>query len=361
MADTPLTQPTPEPIPVIEGSLFLRRVRIATYSVVLFVLIIYLLEKFRDILQPLAIALFLGFLMHPVHRWLVQRRIPSMPAYGVILVLVALGLSAIGSIMYANIAQAATRAPIYESRLEDKIINFTKYLPEDAVDLEAGFLRRINIGSDQLIAGARASLGPVRDFTSLTGLTLLYLLFLIAEKVGVPSRLRLALGEEQGNHVLLIVESITQAISQYIAVKTLVSALAGFLSYLVLATVGVELAATWGILIFLFNYIPYLGSLIAVALPIVLTFLQYDEVWIGIIVTICLVGIQQAIGTWIEPRMAGQRLDVSPILIVLSLAFWWSIWGLVGAILAVPLLVIVKIILDNIDATKPMATLISNR
>jgi len=360
MAETPLTQPTLEPIPVIEGSLFLRRVRIATYSIILFVLIIHLLEKFRDILQPLAIALFLGFLMHPVHRWLVLRRIPSMLAYGVILVLVALSLTAIGAIIHDNIEQAVPKAPIYEERLEEKIINFTRHLPEDA-HLQKGFLRQINIGSVQLIAGARASIGPVRDFATLIGLTLLYLLFLIAEKVGVPGRLQLALGEDQGNHVLTVVESITQAISQYIAVKTLVSAMAGVLSYLVLATVGVELAATWGILIFLFNYIPYLGSLIAVALPIVLTFLQFDEVWIGIIVTICLIGIQQGIGTWIEPRMAGQRLDVSPILIVLSLAFWFSIWGIVGAILAVPMLVIVKIILDNIDATKPIATLISNR
>jgi AI-2 transport protein TqsA len=333
----------------------------ATYSVVFIVLIIYLLEKFRDILQPLAIALFLGFLMHPVHRWLVARRFPSMLAYGVILVIVGLSLSAIGSVMYANIAQAAAKAPIYEGRLEEKIIYVASHLPQDTLKLERGFLRDIKLGSDQLIAGARASLGPVRDFSSLTGLTLLYLLFLIVEKVNVPSRLQLALGVDHGNHILTVVDSIAQAISQYITVKTLVSAMAGLLSYIVLATFGIELAATWGILIFLFNYIPYLGSLVAVALPILLSFLQFDGIWQGIVITILLIGIQQGIGTWIEPRMAGQRLDVSPILIVLSLAFWWSIWGIVGAILAVPLLVIVKIILDNIDATKPIAILISNR
>jgi predicted PurR-regulated permease PerM len=96
-------------------------------------------------------------------------------------------------------------------------------------------------------------------------------------------------------------------------------------------------------------------------LPIVLSFLQFDDVWKPIVVAIALVGIQQGIGTWLEPRLAGHRLDVSPLLIVLSLAFWWTIWGVPGAILAVPLLVIVKIILDNIPETKPIATLISNR
>lgn len=190
----------------------------------------------------------------------------------------------------------------------------------------------------------------------------LFVLFLIAEKVTFPHRVALAFGDEQGVRFLLIVESINQAISQYVAVKTLVSVLAGLLSYAVLTLFGVELAASWALLIFLLNYIPYVGSLVACALPIVLSFLQFeDAIWKPIVIAIGLIGIQQGIGNWIEPRMAGQRLDVSPLLIVLSLTFWWTVWGIFGAILAVPLLVIVRIILDNIPETKPIATLISNR
>jgi predicted PurR-regulated permease PerM len=174
--------------------------------------------------------------------------------------------------------------------------------------------------------------------------------------------LELAFGNVQGDRIMGIVESINQAISQYIAVKTLVSALAGLLSYAVLALMGVELAASWALLIFLFNYIPYVGSMIACALPIGLSFLQFDdELWKPILITVLLIGIQQGIGSWIEPRMAGQRLHVSPLLIVLSLTFWWTVWGIFGAILAVPLLVILRIVLDNIPETKPIATLMSNR
>ena len=182
-----------------------------------------------------------------------------------------------------------------------------------------------------------------------------------SEKVGFPHRLTLALGTEHGEHIMEVVESITEAIGEYIAVKTLVSALAGFLSYLVLAIFDVDFAATWGILIFLFNYIPYLGSLVAVLLPIVVSLLQFDEFWPAIAIAILLVGIQQLIGAFLEPRMAGQRLDVSPLLILLALAFWGAVWGIVGMILAVPLLVIVRIILDSIPETKPIATLMSNR
>ena len=116
-------------------------------------------------------------------------------------------------------------------------------------------------------------------------------------------------------------------------------------------------------MIFLLNYIPYLGSLVAVSLPIVLSFVQFPEgeIWKGIAITIALIGVQQIIGTVIEPRMAGQRLDVSPLLILLSLAFWGSVWGIVGMILAVPLLVIVRIVLDNIAEKRSRLRLDFNR
>jgi predicted PurR-regulated permease PerM len=359
----PSTPPSQPPVET-EGSVFLRRLRNTTYGILLFVMTIYLLEKFRDMLQPLFVAVFLGFLMQPLHRWLVRRGIPSLPAYGVILVLVALGLFALGSILYANITEVAIKLPTYQTRLEafeEQVREIAQQLPFRIPGTEGHFLREFTIAPDYLVAAARTALGQFRDFSSWAGLALLYLVFLTAEKVSFPRRITMALGDAHGQHIMDVVESINQAIGDYVAVKTLVSALAGFVSYIVLAVFDVEFAATWGVLIFLFNYIPYLGSLVAVALPVMMCFLQFTQPWIGIVVAILLIAIQQLIGTWIEPRMAGERLDVSPLLIVLSLAFWFTVWGIVGAILAVPLLVIVKIILANIPETRPVATLISNR
>ena len=351
------------PTPIVEDSVFLRRVALATYGVVLFVLAIHILEKFERILQPFFVAMFLGFLTHPIHRWLVQRRMPSLVAYGVIFLLVMLGLSAFGTLLYANISELADKEKLlnYESRLENMIRGSLRRMPFEAPKPEQHFLREIHISPEGLASAAAAALGGFRDSTTWAALTLLYLLFLMAEKVSFPNRIALAFGASHGAQIMSIVESINQAISQYIAVKTFVSALAGLISWAVLASFDVELAATWGILIFLLNYIPYLGSLVACALPILLSFLQFDELWKPIVIAIMLIGIQQFIGTWLEPRIAGQRLDVSPLLIVLSLAFWGFVWGIPGAILAVPILVVVRIILDNIQETKPIATLMSNR
>lgn len=370
----------PAPPPILDGSIFMRRLRIATYGIALFVLTIHLLKEFREMLQPLFVALFLGFLMHPIHRWLLRRGIPSLVAYGVILALVMLGFFAFGSIMYANVAELARdeeKLRQYEDKLDAIGRNVADYFPfekkvdpaekkahPDPNEKKGGPNESIWRGvfsPERFIAPAVAAFSQLQASMAWAALVFLFIVFLIAEKVSFPKRLGLAFGQVQGDQILSVVESINLAIGQYIAVKTLVSALAGILSYAVLAFFEVELAASWGILIFLLNYIPYVGSLVACTLPIVVGFLKYGGSWEPIVITISLIGIQQIIGNWVEPRMAGQRLDLSPLMIVLSLAFWWSVWGVFGAILAVPLLVIVKIILDNIPETRPIATLISNR
>jgi predicted PurR-regulated permease PerM len=118
----------------------------------------------------------------------------------------------------------------------------------------------------------------------------------------------------------------------------------------------------WGVLIFLFNFIPYIGSLVAVSLPIVLSILQYaeEEPWKPLLIALLLLVVQRVVDNWVEPRLTGHKLGVSPLIVLLSLAFWAWLWGIVGMILAVPLTVISKIILENIRETKPLATLISN-
>src|SRR5262249_61202019 len=105
----------------------------------------------------------------------------------------------------------------------------------------------------------------------------------------------------------------------------------------------------WGVLVFLFNFIPYIGSFVAVSLPIILSFLQYaEEPWKPLLITLLLLLIQRVVDNYIEPRLTGRKLGLSPLIILLSLAFWGWLWGVVGMILAVPLTVIGTIILETL-------------
>jgi AI-2 transport protein TqsA len=342
------------------ASVFQRRLLIVTACMVMLVLFIHLLEKFHNILQPLFIAAFLGFLIKPMHDGLVKRRVPSMLAYAAILVIVLLSCFVVGRIVYSNLSQVADRLPYYEDRAESVLRRLAEKSPWQVPDLKGHFLREISVSPEQAISALQTTLGRFGDFLSAAAFAFIYLIFMVAEKVSFPARLRDAFGEVQSVRILGVLATINQAIAEYVSVKTSVSLMAAGASYFVLMLFGVDFAMTWAILIFVLNFIPYLGSLIAVSLPIALSFVQLPEPWQGIVVAVLLVGIQQGIGAFIEPRMAGKKLDVSPLLILLSLAFWGVVWGVTGMILAVPLLVIARIVFDNIPETKPLGKLISN-
>jgi AI-2 transport protein TqsA len=352
MSSPNLTEPRPHPS-------FLHRLLVVTLSVFLVVLLFHLARELQAILQPLFIAFFLAYLILPAHALLVRQGIPPRLAIVVFLFVMVVAFSLLGRLIYSNVEEATARLPHYERRMQHIMEGIMDRLPWERDEL-AVFFNDLPLASDTLLATARATLGRFFDFLTWMAVTLVYFVFLVAEKVTFPKRMLQAFGPDHGGRLLTIIQSINVAIAEYISVKTSMSVLAGVFSTVVLGLFGVDFYIMWGILIFLLNYIPYLGSLVAVALPILLAFVQLDEAWKGVVIAILLIAIQQLIGTVLEPRMAGQRLGVSPLLILLSLAFWGLVWGVVGMILAVPILVTTKIILDNIPETKPLAILMSN-
>ena len=351
--------PPLDPLP--HASLFLRRLLIATLSLLLLILIFYLLERFRSIFQPLFIGLFITYLVRPVHLWLARWGIRPVLAHAMIVSLLLLALVGIGALGYSNYQDVAERLPVYERKMEELIRDAVKNLPVEVPEEWSLREAQLNqyISAQQWMTAAGAAIGTFFDFFAWLAVTFVYLIFLIIEKERFPQRIQQAFGDLQGQHILKVVESINDAIAQYISVKTFVSFVAGVASLIVLLLFGVDFAITWALLIFLFNFIPYLGSLVATTLPIVLSLVQLGP-WQALVIAVLLIGIQQAIGAILEPRMAGRRLGVSPLLILLSLAFWGVLWGIVGMILAVPMLVILKIILDTVRETRPIATLMSN-
>jgi predicted PurR-regulated permease PerM len=350
----------------IDPSQFQRQLTVATLGLLLAVLLGFVLYVCASILQPLFIASLLVYLILPMHQRLVSWRVPSPVAYLLIVVCV-LGLFwGIGEMAYRNFAELSGEGLAeYEKRLDDLARKALGGLPFEIPNLDKWRVRDLvtfDTGPDPRIRNVfRAAVGNFLEFLTATFVVLIYLIFLIAERVSLPGRIARAFGETRTKEIMTVVEAINRSIHDYIALKTFVSFLQGFLSFVVLAAFGVEFAVMWGVLIFLFNFIPYIGSLVAVSLPILLSFLQYaEEPWKPLLITLLLLLIQRIVDNFIEPRLTGQKLGLSPLIVLLSLAFWGWLWGVVGMILAVPLTVIGKIILENIRETRPLATLISN-
>lgn len=343
-------------------SRFMRQLIIVTMGLFLVLMVIYILREFAPILKPLMVSLFIGYAILPVHRWLVVHGVRPMMAYVVILVMILAGVLLFGRLAYSSLEELAYRMPGYEDKVDDLLETCRAYLPESARGDERWSTRSLlslELTGDRIKEILQDLLGNFLGFASAVGVVAVYLLFLAMEKASIPRRVREAFSPARASNILAVIDSVNQGIGEYLAVKTLISFIGGTLTTLVLWLFGVDFYVMWGILAFLLNYIPYVGTLVAVSLPIMLSLVQFDSLWPAISITVLLVLIHQGLALF-EPRIAGSRLGVSPFLILLALAFWGYIWGITGMILAVPMLVTIKIVLENIPETRPIARLISH-
>ena len=147
--------------------------------------------------------------------------------------------------------------------------------------------------------------------------------------------------------------------NKYITLKTGISLLTGGLSYVVLLLFGIDYAFLWAFLIFLFNYIPYIGSLIATILPAIFAVIQFGTIWSFVWVFISVEAIQLVVGNYIEPKVMGKSLNLSPLVVVVALSFWGYVWDLLGMFLSVPITSIMLIMLAQFPATRSFAILLT--
>ena len=350
------------PLLPIDPNRFRWQLQVAALSLLLVVLVISLLRQFATIFQPLFIAVFLHYLIAPPHHWLVRRGMPSRVAHVFILVIVLAMLFGVGWLVYASADQLRESWPDYERKLDALLLSIQQRLPF-APHAEPKRLRDLFQFESmaQVLEPLRAVVDTFLGLFAALAVVAVYMVFLLAEKFTFPGRLDRAFGKGRADHIRGVVTSINEAVSRYLAVKAFINALVALLTMLILAGFGVPFVPMWGILTFLLSFIPYLGGVVAAVLPLLVCLLEFsDQLWKVVVVAALLIAVQQFLGNFVEPRMMGRRLGVSPLLILLSLSFWGVLWGPVGMILAIPLLMVLKIVLDNIPETRPVSTLMSS-
>ena len=191
-------------------------------------------------------------------------------------------------------------------------------------------------------------------------LTIVFLMFMMLEAPTLDDKINKAFGRNS-ERVRKILSSISEQVSQYLSTLTLISFATGLCAWLVLALLEVKLAAGWGVLTFLLNFIPTVGSIIATIPPVVMAIIQFSPgLFKPLLVLLLLTAIQQIIGNFITPKVMGDKLGVSPVVILLSLLLWTMIWGIPGALLSTPIISIIKIVCENIPALRTIAILIGS-
>jgi AI-2 transport protein TqsA len=322
----------------------------------------YLLKEFASLLRPLLLAIFLCYVIFPNHRRL-TRHIPALASMLILAgvsvgLLVLLALQVLGSTYRLNeeLPQMIGRAQqIFHDVESQYVALLPPWLAAETRDIGRGETE--SVLRLQQIAAALAR--GAADAVSETALVGIYLIFLLLEAGRVPQRVRAAFSSNQSDQILAVVADVNEAMASYLRVKVKASLVLAVPVTGVMWVFGIKSALMWGVLTFLLNFVPYLGSVIACTAPILLAFLQTDSLATPVALALILVSIHTLSAYVVEPAMTGKAVNLSPLVILVSLSFWWLCWGFTGMVLAVPLTVLMKIVLENIGFTRPFARLMA--
>lgn len=320
---------------------------------------LYLLHALAEFLRPVLIALLLCYAIWPIHERLKRHMRP-----GLSLLIIGVGLAAvflaIGWAVFANADQFWRDMPKYQRRAE----RFWEHL-RDIGHRHAPFLVHkdssgpLEIPMERVGDYLRSIFGAFAGFLAQAGLVALYVLFMLIEASRFPPAVRRAFPPDRARRILDVVGSINEAVIEYLSVKVKVNLIVAVPATLLMMFFGVEGSMLWGVVTFFARFIPYLGGIVAYALPVASAALQFESPWRSAIFAAALLALHIAGEYFIEPVMTGKAVGLSPLVVLLALAFWDLAWGIVGMILAIPLTVILKIALERLDTTRPVARLLA--
>lgn len=327
---------------------------------------LYLLERLEPVLRPLLIAVLLCYLFLPLYHRL-RRRTSAMIAFLIISVGFTVGAVAAGRMVYHDVVSIDQNRPAYQQREAELESTFRKAVarltpaivekPADGAELAPEDSLSAEL-SQRLVRGAASAFVSV----GLESIVIaFYMIFLLQSAAGLPGRIRSSFSSQRSGRIMTVVDSINRAVSEYLRVKVQASLMVALPVWALCLAFGVTGGATWAVLTFFGNFLPYIGPLVAVVPPLAIALLEFPTIWPPLAFAAILLTIHGVTSNLIEPAMTGKALGLNPLVVLIGLAFWSLLWGFVGMVLAVPLTVIFKIILEHTPATRPFARLISEQ
>lgn len=320
---------------------------------------LFLLKALSTLLIPFAIALLLFFMSTGLLRLIQKIHIAKIILIPAISLSVFSLLFTFGLILFSSTKEFIQLAPVYASRFSsifETVMHKIFSLHDKQSLLEQLDWSMLIKPVSNLLSTSFSS------FTLFFGnllLIVIILTFMLAGKNAFMNRICAAYSQEKADTISHFLRSIERNISLYLLIKTVVSAGTALLCTIAMSLFNLDLAIFFGFLIFILNFIPNLGSIIASVCPILMAFLQFGFSLNFILMSLSIMVIQFIIGNVIEPRITGQGLNISPLVIIFSLLLWGWLWGIIGMMLAAPMTSVMQIIFSYFERTRPLAILMS--
>ena len=301
----------------------------------------------KPMLIPLIFAIFIYSVLTPLVNLIRNKtNIPKAFAVFASLILTALAFTLIVAIVVSSVEDFVQGAPKYSESLNDSIAYVQTQLERFNIEINLEKVRA------QLTSPV-LSMAPKLTSQLLSFFGNLFLVFIFT--------IFMMTGESRSQSKSPLLKEVLLKVSSYVSSKFFLSLATGVLVWLVLVGFGVELAFIFALLTVLLNFIPTIGSIIAIVLPLPVAFLQFQFGWQFIVILTLTSIIQFGIGNVLEPKVMGDSMDLHPITVLICLIFWGMVWGLAGMFLAVPITAILKIIFSRIEATETLAEIMAGR
>ena len=319
-----------------------------------FVIIVAGMKAAESIIVPFLLALFIAIIASPPYFWLQGKGLPKALSMLIVIFAFLFLISIIGLLIGTSINDFTSKLPLYETKLSSQMQGVIAWLTE------AGILeKQINLNEmfnpSSVFKIVANTLNEVSGLFANGFLILLMIVFMLLEVSSFPLKLKKMFNDPETS--INRVNSISDNINKYIAIKTAISIGTGLLVTIFLLIIGVDYPVLWGVLAFALNFIPTIGSIIALIPAVLLTIVQlgFGD---ALIVLIGYLVINTIMGNILEPRLMGKGLGLSTLVVFISLIFWGWVLGPVGMLLSVPLTITIKIILDSSEETRWFAILL---
>lgn len=322
-------------------------------------LVVYILIIGKSILLPLFTAIVIWYLvirLIAAFSTIPFTQIALPKSIALILAIMVTGLVVYGfaELVTRSISGIILDAPKYQAKVSE-LLSYISQLTDSRFDYKELF-KNINLTS--IFSNAALTLTYI---TGNLAIIVIYVCFLLFEYKTFHNKIKLMCkNEKQGKATNEIIDRIVSDINTYMKVKTWISIATSLSSYLILMAFHIDHAGFWALLIFLLNFIPTVGSIIAVTLTLIAISIQFTSLAAFIVLASLLIAVQMIFGNVIEPKFMGRNLNLSPLVILLALSFWGSIWGVLGMFFCVPLMTILNIILARFENTRGLAILLSS-
>jgi AI-2 transport protein TqsA len=320
-----------------------------------FVIVIAGIQAASPIIIPFLLAIFISSLCAPLLFWLQRFKIPNGLAVGIIF----LGLLVIALLLMTfagrSLNTLSRQLPAYQERMAGIISHSIAWLNTHGADIDPKNFLLADYFSPRVIMNMVAyGLSILRALFTNMFLVLLTVLFILLETSGFAQKLAAAFPDPKIQEHF---KAMSANVNRYMGLKALISLATGISIWILLAIIGVEFAGTWGLLAFFLNFIPAIGSIIA-AMPAILWALVQLGFSAALLTLLAFLAVNIIIGNFVDPRLIGRKLGLSPLIVIISLIFWGWVLGPIGMLLSVPLTMIVKIALATDEQTRWFAVLL---